>query len=125
MDKGEFPNRHTSGERSKLSLLLAAGAACLILIGLGTWQLERRSWKLGLIAEREAALAAAPAHLEAADADPIRFEFHRIAATGRFLHDHELYLTGQFLNDRPGWHVITPLVLQDGSALLVDRGFVA
>ena len=110
--------------RSKLTLLLAAGTAFVLLLGLGAWQLERRSWKLGLIAEREAALAAAPAHLEAADTDPPRFEFQRIEARGRFAHDHELYLASQFLNDRPGWHVITPLLLDDGSALLVDRGFV-
>jgi surfeit locus 1 family protein len=110
--------------RSKLALLLAAGTAFILLLGLGAWQLERRTWKLGLIAEREAALAAAPAHLEAVDTDPPRFEFQRIEARGRFAHEHELYLASQFLNDRPGWHVITPLLLDDGSALLVDRGFV-
>ena len=113
-----------SGTRSKLTLILAAGAAFLLLLGLGAWQLERRTWKLGLIAEREAALTAPPAHIAAIDTDPPRFEFHRIEARGTFAHDHELYLTGQFLNDRPGWHVITPLLLEDGSALLVDRGFV-
>jgi surfeit locus 1 family protein len=111
--------------RSKLTLLLAAGAAFLLLIALGVWQLERRTAKLALIADREAGLSSPPAHLEAADADPVRFEFHRIEARGRFAHEHELYLTGQFLNDRPGWHVITPLLLDDGSALLVDRGYVS
>jgi surfeit locus 1 family protein len=114
----------SAGGRSKLALLLAAGAAFLLLLGLGSWQLERRAWKLDLIAEREAALSTPPAHLEAIDTDPLRFEFHRIEASGRFAHDHELYLASQFLGDRPGWHVITPLLLQDGSALLVDRGFV-
>jgi surfeit locus 1 family protein len=113
-----------AGGRSKLTLLLAAGAAFLLLLALGFWQLERRAWKLDLIAEREAALSSPPAHIEAADADPQRFEYYRIEASGRFAHDRELYLTSQFLNDRPGWHVITPLLLDDGSALLVDRGFV-
>ena len=113
-----------SVHRSKLTLLLAAGAAFLILLGLGTWQLQRRSWKLGLIAEREAALTAPPAHLEAVDTAPARFEFHRIEAAGQFENDRELYLTSQFLNEQAGWHVITPLKLQDGSVLLVDRGFV-
>jgi surfeit locus 1 family protein len=111
--------------RSKLTLLLAAGAAFLLLLALGFWQLERRAWKLDLIAEREAALSAAPAPVAAADADPQAFEYRRIAASGRFAHDRELYLTSQFLADRPGWHVITPLLLEDGSALLVDRGFVS
>jgi surfeit locus 1 family protein len=110
--------------RSKLKLIVAAGAAFLILLGLGTWQLERRAWKLGLIAEREAALAAPPADIAAAGLDPAQAEFGRIQATGRFAHDRELYLTGQFLGSQVGWHVITPLLLTSGGALLVDRGYV-
>jgi surfeit locus 1 family protein len=108
--------------RSTLGLTLAAGAAFLILLALGSWQLERRSWKTEIIAQREAALAAPPADIAVPQFQPT--EFARIQATGRFAHEKSLYLTAQTLGDRVGYHIVTPLLLADGSALLVDRGFV-
>ncbi|MCC7274174.1 MAG: hypothetical protein IT561_16020, partial [Alphaproteobacteria bacterium] len=44
---------------------LIALPAIVVLIGLGVWQLQRHEWKAGLIAEREAAMAAAPTPLPA------------------------------------------------------------
>jgi surfeit locus 1 family protein len=37
--------------------LLIAACSCLVLIGLGTWQLQRKAWKEGLIAALDAQLA--------------------------------------------------------------------
>jgi surfeit locus 1 family protein len=37
--------------------LLIAASSCLVLIGLGTWQHQRKAWKEGLIAARDAQLA--------------------------------------------------------------------
>ena len=48
----------------KLSLMprsLAARTALVLLLGLGTWQVQRRSWKMDLIEQRAAALQASPA----------------------------------------------------------------
>jgi surfeit locus 1 family protein len=101
-----------------------AVGAFVVLLGLGTWQLDRRIWKEGLIAARQAALTAPPLALPAAVADPVALEFHRVWVEGRFRHDRELYLTGRFYRDKPGYQVITPLVLDDGSAVLINRGFV-
>jgi cytochrome oxidase assembly protein ShyY1 len=39
--------------------LLIAACSCLVLIGLGTWQLQRKAWKEGLIAALDAQLARA------------------------------------------------------------------
>jgi surfeit locus 1 family protein len=44
--------------------------------------------------------------------------------TGRFLHDKELYLFAQGPRGAFGVHVVTPLVQDNGEAVLVDRGFV-
>jgi cytochrome oxidase assembly protein ShyY1 len=52
--------------RSWLGLLLPAIVAFLILIGLGTWQVERKAWKEGLIAALTERLGAAPVALPAA-----------------------------------------------------------
>ena len=44
--------------RPRLWPTLATFAALLILVGLGTWQLQRLAWKQGLIAHAQAQLAA-------------------------------------------------------------------
>jgi surfeit locus 1 family protein len=43
-------------------------ARVVVLIGLGTWQLQRKAWKEGLIAALDAQLAAPPIALPAAAA---------------------------------------------------------
>jgi surfeit locus 1 family protein len=106
------------------SLLSVAGLA--VLIGLGTWQLSRKAWKEGLIAAIEARTTAPPRDIDAviSQADgPVGAEYARVRAAGRFLHDQERHL---FMPDKegPGWHVITPLVRDDSTVVLVNRGWV-
>ena len=101
-----------------------AAGALLVLLALGTWQVERLFWKQGLIAERQAALGAPPTELPASLAAARGLEYHRVRATGTFLNDRELYLGATSEDGRPGYHVITPLRLADGAIILVDRGFV-
>lgn len=96
----------------------------LLLLGLGTWQVQRLSWKEGLIAQRNAALAAAPVPLPKTLAEATALEFHPVRAEGQFLNDRELYLNAQSLKGDQGFHVVTPFRLSDGEILFVDRGFV-
>jgi len=110
--------------RPLLGLTVAATLGLLVLLGLGNWQLERRAWKLDLIATRAAGLAAAPVVLPDPILDPAALDFHRVWVEGRFRHDRELHLIGRFYRDQPGYQIVTPLILADGSAVLVNRGFV-
>ena len=112
------------GWRGLIGPTAGALGAFLVLLGLGSWQLERRVWKEGLIAQRAAAMAAPAVPLPAAIADPAALEYRRVWVAGTFRHDHELYLTSRFYRDKPGYQVITPLVRADGTAVLVNRGFV-
>ncbi len=48
----------------------------------------------------------------------------RVQATGRFDTGRELILSGRPNEGRPGNHVLTPLVLFGGRAVIVDRGWV-
>lgn len=103
---------------------MATAVVLAILVGLGTWQVQRLQWKTALIAEREARLAAEPVPLPAVIDDPDSYNFRPVTVTGRFLHEHELYLAGRNKGRRPGYGVVTPLERPDGQVILVDRGWV-
>jgi len=96
----------------------------VLLLGLGTWQVQRLDWKEGLIAERNAALAAAPVPLPKTVDDARSLAFHPVRAEGEFLNDREIHLNAQSLKGDAGFHIITPLRLSDGAIVFVDRGFV-
>ena len=108
--------------RPTLRATLAAGAAFAVLAGLGTWQVQRLHWKEGIVAFREARLAAPPVRVgteQAADA-----AFRRARASGRFLHDREFLIVNRVRKGRPGFDVVTPLRLGPGDHILVNRGWI-
>jgi surfeit locus 1 family protein len=96
----------------------------LVLLGLGSWQVDRLNWKEGLIAAREARIQMPLVELPGATSDPDSLEFRRARASGRFLHEHEMYLASRVHNGNVGYHVVTPLSLGKNRFLLVDRGWV-
>lgn len=104
-----------------MALLAAAGFATL-----GAWQVERRAWKLDLIARVEARIHAVPSPLppprEWPHLDPREAEYRRVRASGTFDHGRETLV--QALTERgAGFWVVTPLRTPEGT-ILVNRGFV-
>ncbi|WP_420140052.1 SURF1 family protein [Sphingomonas sp.] len=100
-----------------LCLLLAAGFAAL-----GVWQIERRAWKLDLIARVDARVHAAPQAPPPPAAWKADMTYSRVRVEGRFLHDRETLV--QAVTDLgPGWWVLTPLRTTRGT-ILINRGYV-
>lgn len=114
-------------QRARLALpTVCTLAALVVLIGLGTWQMQRRAWKEGLLDAIAQRVTATPVPLDAAArrwAAGEDLEYLRVTARGRFQHDKErlLYAPGK---EGPGFHVFTPLETADGRTLFVNRGFV-
>ena len=122
--------------RARLAGLAAPALATLVsfavLVGLGTWQLDRKAWKEGLIAQ-----IAARAHGEAGEAVPeARWpdwraeadEFRRVRVSGTWMPDGIAPVIG-IAEERPGRafqgiYVFEPLRRDDGSVVIVNRGFV-
>lgn len=97
----------------------------VLLGGLGLWQLERLQWKLGLIAEMHRNMAAAPISLDAALAlGNDRAEYRQVTVTGRFDNANEAYVFTTGPHGEPVYHVLTPLMLGNGRAMMIDRGYV-
>jgi surfeit locus 1 family protein len=127
----------TAGTRSAVSTWVGPGTLALlgvaVLVGLGTWQIERKAWKEGLIAVLTDRLARPPVPLPPPAAwnrlTPAQDEFRRVEFPAAFLHEAEavVYSAGSaFRTDvtGPGYWVFTPARLADGGLVMVDRGFV-
>ncbi|MEY9784331.1 SURF1 family protein [Sinorhizobium fredii] len=116
--------------RSRLSLAILSVIGLLLVAGLlalGTWQVKRLSWKLDLIARVEERIHAAPvpppSRSDWANVGAARDEYRRVRVRGRFLNDKEtlVYAATEL---GAGYWVMTPLALNDGTTVLVNRGFV-
>jgi surfeit locus 1 family protein len=112
---------------------IAAACAFAVLVGLGTWQVQRKAWKEGLIATVSERFAAPPAALpqpaEWARLDPPTDEFRRVRFEAELLNDKEalVFTTGSSLHGGdagPGYWVFTPARVLD-RIVMVNRGFVA
>jgi surfeit locus 1 family protein len=98
--------------------------AFLVLIGLGTWQVERLTWKERLIRAFTERVDAPPLTVPPAGGSIDDIEYRRVHLSGRYLNDHEMYLAGRTFNGRGGWNVLTPFRTDDGTVVVVDRGWV-
>ena len=135
-DPGEVPSgRSRAGRperrRSPVLSVIAGTVAVLffvLFVALGTWQVERRAWKLDLIARVEqrvhAPPAAAPGPAQWPNVTAATDEYRHVTVSGIFLDDAQTLV--QAVTDLgAGYWVLTPLRLADGSVVLVNRGFVA
>ncbi|NBB82242.1 MAG: SURF1 family protein [Alphaproteobacteria bacterium] len=110
--------------RPTLSATVFAIPALAILIGLGTWQLQRLEWKTELLDRIDSRLAAEPAPLPATVDDPDRWDYRPVTLDGRFDHDAELRLVARTLDGAVGVQLITPLIRpDDAEPVLVNRGW--
>jgi len=112
------------GIRPRLAPTLTAVPIVLLCLGLGVWQVQRLHWKLGLIAAREAGLEASPVPPPVSLAAARPLEYHRVAITGTFDNDKEIYLHAISESGRLGYQILTPLREASGQVVFIDRGFV-
>jgi cytochrome oxidase assembly protein ShyY1 len=107
----------------KLSLL---GLLMLpVLLRLGFWQLERAEDKRQLQAEmdRQRALPALTQADELFNQTPMHHR--RIELRGTLDNDHSWLLDNKTRQGQVGYEVITPLLLDSGETILLNRGWVA
>ncbi len=108
------------GRASTLATLLVLP----LLLTLGFWQLDRARQKAELQEAFAEQVQQPPASLvEVNPTDPAS-RYRRVIATGWYDGVHQLLLDNQVRDGQPGYHVLTPLHLTDGSAILINRGWL-
>ena len=104
-----------------------------LFVGLGMWQLQRRTEKHALIAALTERLAVAPESLpppaQWSGLTPDKDEFRRVsfAATYQRLPDAMVYSSGSAVRDDisgPGTWAFMPARLPDGETVVINTGFV-
>lgn len=96
-------------------------------MALAAWQVHRRAWKLDLIARVETRVHAVPAPAPGpdrwAEVSAASDEYSRVAATGTWIANRSA-LVQAVTELGGGYWVMTPLARDDGTTVLVNRGFV-
>ena len=108
-------------------VLLAAVAGALATARLGLWQLDRAAQKTALHEALLARDALPPLDLAALARTPEAAQpqlQRRVRLEGRWLDAHSIYLDNRQMNGRPGFFLVTPLLIGPGDAVLVQRGWL-
>ncbi|KAG5644618.1 hypothetical protein DXG03_008096 [Asterophora parasitica] len=125
--------------------MILIGIMPFFTFALGTWQLKRLKWKVDLIDELEEKLQLQPlslppkikyarasspylpllSHIPCSLSVIPEFVYRKVALKGKWDHAHTMLLMPRVREGVHGAHVVTPLVRENGSTVLVDRGFVS
>src|SRR5687768_16130764 len=104
--------------------LAAAAIACAAGIALGNWQARRAEEKLVVRERLEAALKSPPIEIPSAAIEAEPYVLKRVAARGRFVAEHTVYLQNRIRRGRVGYEVLTPLRISDSEIhILINRGW--
>ena len=113
-----------AGSRVRFALLFVLFAGALaVLVGLGTWQVQRLAWKEALLATIDERIHADPLPLDEVASRYPEIEYVPVTATGRFDHAAERHVFTTWEGES-GYDVFTPLLLGENRAVFVNRGFV-
>ena len=114
--------------RSRAIALLCGLVGLAILIGLGTWQLQRLHWKNVLLATISERIVSPPRPIGEIEQIVLTntlpdVDYYPVTVTGTFHHDSERHFFATW-KGRTGFYVYTPLELADGRFVFINRGFV-
>ena len=106
-------------------LLVGAALAVALTTSLGFWQLRRAAEKIALQTAMDGQGAKTPltgAQLRVA-ADPVLMVHQRVHLRGIWAAAATVFLDNRQMDTKVGFFVLTPLVLEGGGAVLVQRGW--
>lgn len=102
------------------------------MVWAGFWQLrrldEKREHRDTVLARQEEPVAdvreVVPASADVGDPEVEEVLYRTVTATGRYADDETVVVENRSFNGAPGGWVLTPLVVEEGVAVVVNRGFL-
>jgi len=108
-------------------LTVVVVALVVTMINLGIWQLNRLDERKAFNSSVRANLSAEPAPLAdvlTAQTNPKDVEWRQVTVSGAYEADAQVLIRDRSLNSAPGFNVVTPLRLADGTFVAVTRGWI-
>lgn len=109
---------------------VAAALSIGVTASLGFWQLDRAEQKKAWVANQDKQAAASTLtnaqwrEANASVAAAQTFTHRRVQLTGTWMAQHVVFLDNRQMNAKPGFYVLTPLLLPSGQVAVVQRGWV-
>jgi surfeit locus 1 family protein len=108
-----------------LAFHLLCAATVIAMINLSLWQFDRLNQRQDFNARVEERSTQAAVDVTAVDlSNPADIEWRRIGAVGEYRPEDEVLILNRSQGGRAGLNVVTPMQLNDGSLILVVRGFL-
>ena len=118
-----------------LAAAVLAIAAALVMVRLGEWQLHRYQERHAINTRIDSADSTTAVPLTSVVAPPTAagtagpgpgksVAWTKVTFSGRYDPAHEIQARGRTVDGDVGFEILTPLLLSDGTAVLVDRGWV-
>lgn len=103
------------------SMIILAALFVLLFTRLGFWQIHRADEKKQMLAAQAVHVAQAPVKWDPAQKLPLQYQ--RVSLKGNYLSTIFL-LDNQHHHHQFGYDVLSPLLLDDGSVVIIDRGWI-
>lgn len=99
--------------------------ASMVLIRLGLWQVERyyfrQIFNANYIKATQLPVIDISKNINDITGD---MEYRKVKIKGAFDNDHSIVRLNQYVDSRLGYSLLTPLILSDGTAVMIDRGWI-
>lgn len=96
-----------------------------VLVRLGMWQLDRHHQRMEQNTKIMDRMTVAPVELSNIEAlEVAQRDYRNVVVRGTYDNTQQILWRNREYKGRTGYHVLTPLILADGRALLVNRGWI-
>jgi surfeit locus 1 family protein len=105
------------------TVLVVVGS--LVCVRLGIWQLDRLAQRQAFNAHYLATSTLPVLKITSTPPEDLsQFEYRQVEVSGVYDFDQQVVLRNQYYENQSGYFLLTPLILSDGTGILIERGWI-